>query len=309
MAYHYFKNQNLFNLMKNDKQFIWGIIVLLIVLPYTLLLFYFIQSTITSGFSETIEMYKRSFIPDFDSFNAPSIFYSLKNSIYYFATYIVFPILTIIGLTTFKEKGTSKLLFVLSVYSFIESILGYIPNKIWLFKAPTALPIATSFFFSTVYLVLGFFTSKYLSNRVKLKTIDFEDISETTLQERAERFGNLLIDRFISAYISISMAFYVYSALQYAYEYSDLSSYYYSVFTYLICIILYYALSEGLFQATLGKIITKSTIINTDGEKIGFGRALGRTLCRFIPFEPFSFLFSERGWHDSITDTYVVKAE
>jgi uncharacterized RDD family membrane protein YckC len=64
-----------------------------------------------------------------------------------------------------------------------------------------------------------------------------------------------------------------------------------------------------LFQATLGKIITKSTVIDENGDKIGVGRAIGRTLSRLIPFEPFSFFFSERGWHDSITDTHVVKTE
>jgi hypothetical protein len=39
-----------------------------------------------------------------------------------------------------------------------------------------------------------------------------------------------------------------------------------------------------------------------------FGTMVLRSLCRLIPFEPFSFLGSDaRGWHDSITKTRVVR--
>jgi hypothetical protein len=45
--------------------------------------------------------------------------------------------------------------------------------------------------------------------------------------------------------------------------------------------------------------------VTLDGSKPGLRTILLRTLCRFIPFEPFSF-FGERGWHDGLSDTLVV---
>jgi len=48
-------------------------------------------------------------------------------------------------------------------------------------------------------------------------------------------------------------------------------------------------------------------VVDERGNKISFGKAALRSLCRIIPFEAFSFLGEEgRGWHDTITNTYVI---
>lgn len=73
---------------------------------------------------------------------------------------------------------------------------------------------------------------------------------------------------------------------------------------------LFYFISlEGLTGRTLGKLLTGTKVVNAKGEKPSFAQICGRSLCRIIPFEPFSFLFGEvaRGWHDSLSGTYVVK--
>lgn len=69
---------------------------------------------------------------------------------------------------------------------------------------------------------------------------------------------------------------------------------------------LYYAISEGLGGATLGKLICGYTVIDEYANKVSFPKALLRTVCRYIPFEAFS-CFGERGWHDTLSKTYVVK--
>lgn len=69
---------------------------------------------------------------------------------------------------------------------------------------------------------------------------------------------------------------------------------------------LYYAISEGLGGATLGKLICGYTVIDEQANKVSFGKAMLRTVCRYIPFEAFS-CFAERGWHDTLSKTYVVK--
>jgi len=72
-------------------------------------------------------------------------------------------------------------------------------------------------------------------------------------------------------------------------------------------IFLYYILFETLFKVTLGKLVTNTTVVNENGEGPGLLQVTGRTLCRIIPFGQWSFLFNDRGWHDSFSGTYVVR--
>lgn len=72
----------------------------------------------------------------------------------------------------------------------------------------------------------------------------------------------------------------------------------------------YHLLCESIWQRTLGKVITGTKVVDRNGNKPSFLKILGRSLVRFIPFEPFSFLFSGYpvGWHDSLSKTLVVPA-
>lgn len=75
----------------------------------------------------------------------------------------------------------------------------------------------------------------------------------------------------------------------------------------LVPYILYYSLMEAFAGGrTLGKMATGTYAVQTNGEPVTFGKALLRTVIRFIPFEPFSIL-AGRPWHDSWTDTVVAK--
>ena len=72
--------------------------------------------------------------------------------------------------------------------------------------------------------------------------------------------------------------------------------------------IIYYTISEKLFRGyTLGKLITGTRAIRQDGKELTFKNALLRSLSRLVPFEVFSG-FSTLTWHDSWTDTMVIKA-
>ncbi|MEP7238627.1 MAG: RDD family protein [Ferruginibacter sp.] len=72
--------------------------------------------------------------------------------------------------------------------------------------------------------------------------------------------------------------------------------------------IIYYTLCEKLFKGyTLGKLITGTRAIRQDGKELTFKDALLRSLSRCVPFEIFSG-FSTLTWHDSWTDTMVIKA-
>ena len=72
--------------------------------------------------------------------------------------------------------------------------------------------------------------------------------------------------------------------------------------------IVYYTVCEKLFKGyTLGKLITGTRAIRQDGGELSFRNALLRSLSRCVPFEVFSG-FNTLTWHDSWTDTMVIKA-
>lgn len=73
--------------------------------------------------------------------------------------------------------------------------------------------------------------------------------------------------------------------------------------------LLYYIIFEFLFGKTLAKFITGTRVVRADGQPPTMGQIIGRTLCRLIPFEPFSFFGGHGrpvGWHDSLSGTRVI---
>lgn len=70
----------------------------------------------------------------------------------------------------------------------------------------------------------------------------------------------------------------------------------------------YYSFFEVITGQTPAKYITKTRVVNEQGEKPDLNTILIRSLCRYIPFEPFSFLGSaNKGWHDTISKTQVIE--
>jgi uncharacterized RDD family membrane protein YckC len=76
---------------------------------------------------------------------------------------------------------------------------------------------------------------------------------------------------------------------------------------YMMLLFGYYFLFEYFWGKTPGKFLTRTKVVDMNGEWPGGKRLLIRTLCRFIPFDNFSFLLFAAGWHDSISGTMVVR--
>ena len=71
----------------------------------------------------------------------------------------------------------------------------------------------------------------------------------------------------------------------------------------------YYFVFEATTSRTLGKLVTGTKVVNENGGKPTLGQIAGRTFARLIPFEAFSFFGTPtRGWHDSLPNTFVIKA-
>jgi uncharacterized RDD family membrane protein YckC len=67
---------------------------------------------------------------------------------------------------------------------------------------------------------------------------------------------------------------------------------------------LYYFIFEFTTGQTIGKMITKTRVINIkSGKKPGFLRILIRTVSRLIPIDFLSYLFSSNGIHDILSKT------
>ncbi|MEP0264323.1 RDD family protein [Dokdonia sp.] len=73
---------------------------------------------------------------------------------------------------------------------------------------------------------------------------------------------------------------------------------------------IYYTALEGFSGRTMAKFITRTKVVAENGEKVTFNAIVLRSLCRFIPFDAFSFLNDDaRGWHDTMSKTRVISVK
>jgi len=73
--------------------------------------------------------------------------------------------------------------------------------------------------------------------------------------------------------------------------------------------LLYYFILEGLTARTIGKMITRTEVVNRYGEKPTWAEIALRTICRIIPLEAISFIPNGIGWHDRFSQTYVKQSD
>ncbi|WP_139920113.1 RDD family protein [Hymenobacter sp. DG01] len=77
--------------------------------------------------------------------------------------------------------------------------------------------------------------------------------------------------------------------------------------TFIVFSLAYYTVMEGLFGRTFGKMLTRTRVVTDEGLHPSFGTILKRSIWRFIPFDALSFLGNAYGWHDSRSETMVVR--
>lgn len=139
---------------------------------------------------------------------------------------------------------------------------------------------------------------------------------ELRVASQGKRFLNMIIDSIVTQVLSAAAGVVigiVYAATKMAggENVGDDSQIMLQVVGYIVGLsvaVAYYGLMEGLFQVTLGKLLTGTRVVTASGGRPSFGQILGRSFARFIPFEAFSFLGGKEpvGWHDSLSGTRVV---
>lgn len=139
------------------------------------------------------------------------------------------------------------------------------------------------------------------------------EVTEDLLASHGQRILNYIIDIIIQYIIIFILASIIgiiasvlgaTSILNWFQTVTDLEG----TFIFIIIMLFYNVFFESLFSRTIAKYITQTKVVLEDGSKPGWQTILKRSLCRLIPFDVISFLgHGARGWHDSLSDTYVVK--
>ena len=138
-------------------------------------------------------------------------------------------------------------------------------------------------------------------------------IVQNNKASRGARFANYLIDAvifyififFFGAFLGILYTIGIKAPLQLIsyIEGNRAFNYLFSSILYFIYIFSIEYLTKG---KSIGKFITKTQVVSIDGTMPTQKDFLIRNISRLVPFDGFSFLIGNDGWHDSWSDTRVV---
>ncbi|MFC6268991.1 RDD family protein [Frigoriflavimonas asaccharolytica] len=171
--------------------------------------------------------------------------------------------------------------------------------------------VILSFILNCGYIFIGYWFLKLLSQNSILNKVVHENSNTInfTITKKIQRLFHLIMDTIILLFLFFIIAdfFQLYSNINENNPFSEVERSIPSAIGFGIFItIIYYIFFETIFGATPGKFLTSSRVLNSKAELPNMKVIIIRTFCRQIPFDSFSFL-AKRGWHDSISETYVVK--
>ncbi len=243
--------------------------------------------------------------------------------------YLLYFIPVLIGITGlllfltsgYKKSGLLRMYMCFQVFNF-PFLVFYYYN--FFFNRPdefgvSNITIPWQFYVSILINILSFAASAaglwYIGKRRLPKITYFGEgdskVGQFVPASGGLRFANRLIDGVIISYTVFWAVSSFFSVRRFSsfrdYDITDSPALLYLI--EIPAILIYYLLLEGVFNTTAGKCATNTTIVNDSGERPGFAKIAGRTFCRLIPFDAFSFFGAcARGWHDSIPNTYVVES-
>ena len=146
-----------------------------------------------------------------------------------------------------------------------------------------------------------------------METFVFSEKPKISIASKEKRFLNFILDLFfaqIFAYFFALIIVYSLVFLGYFDSEGDKFMMKINIWTELLFAIffpIYFLLFEAIKGRTLAKYITKTQVVDIDGNKPSFWKIFVRSYSRFIPYEPLTFCSLKRiGWHDRVSKTRVV---
>lgn len=135
-----------------------------------------------------------------------------------------------------------------------------------------------------------------MEDQSPLDSNNYESSTSWKVVNKGNRLGGFIIDYIVIVVLA--------TALNIGLEVTNRVGGYIIGFTVYI---LYYILFEGAAFRTIGKLVLGLVVIDTrTGGNPGVGQIIIRTFSRLVPFEVFSLLVDELGWHDIWSNTAVV---
>lgn len=233
------------------------------------------------------------------------------------------------GISVYYQSGKTKrgALLCLSSFAFLKSLVFlplltesvfFTPNDVFgIKKRMTVLLVYYLLWFLASLLTLIWFTRKE-NKLLKINELPIpatptgESVLEGTdlhtmelvVASKEKRFANYLADSFIIMLVAAPvLSFFLGFGNNNIY---GSGNYKIIMLQTTLGTIAYYGLFETCFKSTPGKYLTGTRVIHQNGNPATILQTIGRTFCRIIPFDHFSFL-GNRGWHDAITGTDVVE--
>jgi len=250
----------------------------------------------------------------------PLSLYFGGTTIYFEVWEILIYIILFFGLVFYirtKEKETRLLSFAFSVIFINNIVLACcaVINLLYLTTHPVSefdvqfrpKPniVIITLLVNTFYLYASFLVlNKIKTEKGKFKPNEFEKVEYTN---KWQRFFHLLIDSLIMILTFTALV----SSFLFYFENSQLFQNYFNnyfglVITAVFVRLVFYPIFEYSFGATPAKFLTQSVVVDKNGNRPQLNILFKRSFSRSIPFDAVSFL-GKNGWHDSISETRVVK--
>jgi uncharacterized RDD family membrane protein YckC len=244
----------------------------------------------------------------------------LKYAVIVALPYLITWLVLLIGIVNFKKSNNGKLLSVILMVSFFHVSLRPIYNLMTIFinihellynnYGAEQTPIwkaILSILSGLIYSILVYKFIHFLNKNKQIK-IDNSFYSETSIKRR---IVGRLIDIVLIIFFAFRTSIYLQVILKLYFPELNLS--YISnlqgfVLFNSFASFFYYLILESFFSQTPGKVLMGSKVFNREEEAPSFLAILGRTFCRFIPFEGIFFVLGYK-LHDSISSTYVYDVE
>jgi uncharacterized RDD family membrane protein YckC len=139
------------------------------------------------------------------------------------------------------------------------------------------------------------------------KSEDLENVSYFVSSAKIHRFVHFIFDLLI---VFVCFNAYIYIFRHDLVKISEVIGEKGTLILFLgLCRVIYHTLFEWSLNATPGKYLTGSRVVENDAEPLSIEIIFKRSIYRLVPFEALSYLGKYNGWHDQWSNTDVVKEE